>query len=261
MINFILNFLVIFISLNVATYASQTDKLDLGQEDQRIHVFTGYDTRAPIGHHICEQSIIEHSSQPVSVAPLYLSTIKTIFTRSKEPTQLTDFTYSRFIVPYLCGYKGWSIFMDGNDMMVRDDIAKLWALRDERYAVMVVKHPEFQGMHSFMGKEIQSYPMLNWSSMMLLNNAKCQALTREYVNTAGYYDLHQFKWLENLDLIGDLPNTWNHLVGYYSPRSEAAIVHWTLGAPYQEGEFSKVEHTDEWFELRHRLVATKSPQK
>ena len=221
-----------------------------------IPIFMGYDSRAPIGHHVCEQSIMKHSSLPVSITPLYLSTIKKFFTREKSPTQLTDFTYSRFIVPSLCGYKGWAIFMDGNDMMLREDIAKLWALRDDRYAVMVVKHPEFKGTHSFMGKSIASYPMFNWSSMMLINCEKCTRLTPEYVNTADYYDLHQFKWLDSPDLIGELPSTWNHLVGYYEPLPNAALVHWTLGAPYQGGDFAKTEHAEEWFQLRNEITTT-----
>lgn len=224
-------------------------------EGHLIPIFTGYDRRAPIGHHICEESILQHSTQPVTVTPLYLSTLKGAFDRDRTPTQLTDFTYSRFIVPYLCNYKGWAIFIDGNDMMLREDIAKLWQLRDERYAVMVVKHPEFQGTHSFMSQSIQTYPMLNWSSMMLFNNEKCRQLTREYVHTAGYYDLHQFKWLDDPSQIGDLPSTWNHLVKYYEPSPDAALVHWTLGAPYQGGEFAKTEHAKEWFELYQKFTS------
>ena len=62
-----------------------------------------------------------------------------MLTRERNPLQSTDFSFSRFLVPYLCGYEGWSLFMDC-DMLMLDDIAELWALRDERYAVQVVKH-------------------------------------------------------------------------------------------------------------------------
>lgn len=242
--------LLMFVSIHKKETSAATDP-----STPLIRIFTGYDSRAAIGHHVCEQSIMKHSSLPVSITPLYLSTIKRVFTRKKSPTQLTDFTYSRFIVPHLCGYKGWAIFMDGNDMILREDIAKLWALRDDRYAVMVVKHPEFKDDYSFMGKSIPSYPMLNWSSMMLINCEKCTRLTPEYVNTADYYELHQFKWLESQELIGKLPNTWNHLVGYCPSRPDAALVHWTLGAPYQGGEFAKTEHAEEWFKIRDEIIS------
>lgn len=62
-----------------------------------------------------------------------------IFSRERNPLQSTDFSFTRFLTPYLSDYQGWSIFIDC-DMLVLDDIAKLLALRDQRYAVQVVKH-------------------------------------------------------------------------------------------------------------------------
>ena len=53
---------------------------------------------------------------------------------------------------------------------------------------------------------------------MLFNNARCRALTPEYVNSATGLELHQFKWLGGDALIGELPHRWNHLVGYDPPR-------------------------------------------
>jgi hypothetical protein len=135
-------------------------------------------------------------------------------------------------------------------MLIRDDIAKLFAMRDDRFAVMVVKHPQFTDEdHTFMGNTIKTYPMFNWSSVMLFNNAKCKKLTPELVNTAKRLDLHQFKWLESPELIGELPSGWNHLVGYYEPRPGVSLVHWTKGAPFQGDEFAKTEYTEEWFNM------------
>ena len=51
---------------------------------------------------------------------------------------LTPFTYSRFLVPQLCNYEGWALFLD-LDMLVQGDIAELFDLADESQAVMVVK--------------------------------------------------------------------------------------------------------------------------
>lgn len=221
---------------------------------QPIRCFLGYDRRSPIGHHICEQSIIENSTQAIAITPLYLSTLKHIFTREREPNQLTDFTFSRFLVPFLSGYHGWSLFLDGNDMLILGDMAELWKLRDAQYAIMVVKHPEFKGEHSFMGNSHFTYSRWNWSSVILFNNAKCRALTPLYVNTADYYDLHQFKWIQDSSLIGELPNNWNHLVGYYPPRADVQLIHWTLGLPNQESEFENSEHAEKWFQYKKKLT-------
>jgi hypothetical protein len=88
---------------------------------------------------------------------------------------------------------------------------------------------------------------------MLFNNTKCKALTPDYVNTATGLQLHQFKWLGDDELIGALPATWNHLVGYSAPRADAANVHYTLGGPYFE-EFRDCEHAQAWFAERAHSI-------
>jgi len=47
---------------------------------------------------------------------------------------------------------------------------------------------------------------------MLLNNERCKALTLDYVNRATGLELHQFKWLQDDDLIGELPHVY-HIAG------------------------------------------------
>ena len=104
-----------------------------------INVFIGYDPREAVAFSVLAFSIHRRASQPVCITPLMLSQLKDDYTRERHPLQSTDFSFTRFLTPYLSGYNGWSVFMDC-DMLVLDDIAKLWALRDERYAVQVVKH-------------------------------------------------------------------------------------------------------------------------
>ena len=104
-----------------------------------IRIFVGYDPREAVAYHVLCHSIIARSSEPVAIAPLALQNLKKVFTREKHALQSTEFSFSRFLVPYLSSYDGWSIFCDC-DMLMLDDIAKLWALRDDRFAVQVVKH-------------------------------------------------------------------------------------------------------------------------
>ena len=161
-----------------------------------------------------------------------LSQLADTFTRKRDPLQSTDFSMSRFLTPYLSNYQGWSLFTDC-DMIMRDDIAKLWQLRDDRYAVMCVQHDYVpKDTEKFLGEKQTKYQKKNWSSVILFNNSKCKALTPDYVNTATGLELHQFKWLQGDHLIGALPAKWNHLVGEYAPNPDAALVHYTLGGPY-----------------------------
>ena len=76
-----------------------------------IDVFIGYDEGEKIAYHILAESIRRNSSEPVSITPLCLSNIPD-FTREKQENQSTDFAFSRFMVPYLRSYTGYSIFMD-----------------------------------------------------------------------------------------------------------------------------------------------------
>ena len=218
-----------------------------------ISVYIGYDPREAVAFSVLAYSIQARATEPVAVAPLMLPQLKRVLTRERHPLQSTDFSFSRFLTPYLSGYAGWSVFMDC-DMLVLDDIAGLWKLRDERYAVMVVKHDHVpKETTKFLGEPQSKYEKKNWSSVMLFNNAKCRALTPEYVNRATGLELHQFKWLGDDGLIGSLPDRWNHLVGYNAPRKDAALVHYTLGGPYFP-EFRDCEYAKEWFAERDAML-------
>lgn len=138
-------------------------------------------------------------------------------------------------------------------MLMREDIARLWALRDPHYAVQVVKH-QYQPKDGtkFLGAVQTTYEKKNWSSVMLFNCAACKALTPEYVNSATGLQLHQFKWLPSDDMIGELPSIWNHLVGEYERKASAALVHYTVGGPYFS-EYRQCDFADEWFAEREGL--------
>jgi hypothetical protein len=141
------------------------------------------------------------------------------------------------------------------DMLMREDIARLWALRDDRYAVQVVQHEHVPKEEvKFLGAVQTKYQKKNWSSVMLMNCGRCRALTPEYVNTASGLELHQFKWLGDDGLIGSLPARWNHLVGFDEPSAEAALVHYTIGGPYFD-EYSDCEYAAEWFAERDDMLA------
>ena len=218
-----------------------------------IRVYIGYDPREAVAFSVLSYSIQARASEPVLVAPLMLSQLKGVLTRERHPLQSSDFSFSRFLTPYLSGYSGWSVFMDC-DMLMLDDIAALYRLRDDRYAVMVVKHDHVpRETVKFLGEPQSKYEKKNWSSVILFNNAGCRALTPEYVNSASGLELHQFKWLGDDGLIGALPDRWNHLVGYSAPRRDAALVHYTQGGPYFD-EYRDCEYSREWFAERDAML-------
>ena len=77
-------------------------------DDEMLSIFIGYDPKEAIAYHACVQSIIQNTTVPVSITPLCLSNIPE-FKRELQPNQSTEFAFSRFFVPYLSDYKGWSL--------------------------------------------------------------------------------------------------------------------------------------------------------
>ena len=217
-----------------------------------IRVFIGFDPNESVAYNVLAYSIVKYASQPVAITPIKLTHLKDVFKRERSSLQSTEFSFSRFLAPYLCDYQGWAIFMD-NDMLFRDDIAKLWDLRDENYAVQVVQHEHAAKEGTkFLNMPQTAYQKKNWSSVMLLNCARCKTLTPEYVNTASGLELHQFKWLNGDHEIGALPHRWNHLVDYDPYNADAGNVHFTLGGPFFE-EFRNCDYADDWRAMKDEM--------
>jgi lipopolysaccharide biosynthesis glycosyltransferase len=212
---------------------------------QPLRIFIGYDSNEITACHTLIQSVLAHASVPVAFTPVALSGLNGIFARERNNLQSTEFSFSRFLTPYLSGYEGWSLFVDC-DILFRDDVAKLFAMKDEQASVMVCQHDYTPSSEVKFLNHIQTvYAKKNWSSVMLFNNARCRSLTPDYVNTASGLELHQFKWLASEDEIGALPLDWNWLVGEYAHKADAKAVHFTLGGPYFT-EFADCDYAAEW---------------
>lgn len=214
-----------------------------------LQIFIGFEQLEAVAYHTLCHSILSRASVPVSITPVKRSLVKEFHDRPIDAKQSNEFSFTRFLVPYLSDYSGVSLFMDC-DMLVTGDIKELFDLYDPSCAVQVVKH-DYTPKNSvkYLDTIQYPYPKKNWSSVMLFNNAKCKALTPEYVNTASGLELHQFKWLEDESLIGGLPKRWNHLVSEYAPDDEARIIHYTVGGPYFY-EYRTCEHASKWFQER-----------
>lgn len=184
-----------------------------------MRIFIGFDPRQPLAYTVCQSSIIRRASKPVEITPLVLSALAPFNRRG-----LTEFTYSRFLVPQICGYLGDALFLDA-DIIVLDDIYKLLEDRGPLASVHVVQN----------AREYE------WASVMLFTNPMCRKLTSEYVTNSNPFLM---EWPAS---IGDLPSHWNHLVGYDPPRTDAKIVHFTQGIPCWP-ETDGCEYTKQWKE-------------
>lgn len=210
-----------------------------------LQVYVGFDPRETVAFYTLAHSILRRSSIPVSIAPLMQSQLRDIYKRPRGPTESTEFSLTRFLVPALSGYRGWSVFMDC-DMLCLADIAELTKEMDAAKSVVVRQHdyvPKTQ--RKFLNQVQTKYQRKNWSSLMLFNNERCRALTPDYVNSASGLELHRFAWTQD-GLIGDLPREWNWLVGEYDHAPGMKLVHYTLGGPWFE-EYRDCDYAAEWF--------------
>ncbi|MQL95411.1 hypothetical protein Taro_028078 [Colocasia esculenta] len=232
-------------------------------------VFVGYDPREDLAYEVCRRSILKRASVPVEVIPIRQPELRAagLFWRERGRTESTEFSFTRFLTPYLAGYKGWAMFVDC-DFLYLADVSELAALADDRYAVMCVHHEYAPKETVKMDGAIQTvYPRKNWSSMVLYNCGhpkNVEALTPEAVSTRTGAFLHRFQWLDDAD-IGEIPFVWNFLVGHNKvvegdPATYPKAIHYTSGGPWFEA-YKDCEFADLWVqeleELKEEEAAAK----
>lgn len=198
-----------------------------------IRLFAGYDEREAVGFHCFVSSVIRRATKPVCIHPLAANGL---------PVGSNAFTYSRFLVPFLMGFKGHAIFADASDMIMLGDVAELDGLYDDRFAVQVVKHQEYKTKHpiKYRGTDMQcpnlSYARKNWTSLMILNceHSYWRCLDIRTLSSVAGLSLLQLGGLKLKDgesEVGGLPPEWNVLVDEGQESEGAKLLHWTAGIP------------------------------
>lgn len=184
-----------------------------------LRIFIGFDPRQPIALQVLMHSIYRKASKPVAITPLVLKQLPV------KRTGLTEFTYTRYVVPYLCSYHGTALFMDA-DMLCMGDVTEIPEIADPQLkAVCVVKHKNLR---------------FEWPSVMYFQNHLCKKLTLDEIERGTPQTL---SWAG--EGVGELPGEWNHLVGYDAPRADAKLVHFTQGIPCWP-ETQDSEYAMEW---------------
>lgn len=233
-------------------------------------IWVGYDPREDDAYQVAKRSIQINTRSPIPIRPILLHEMRQrglywrhhdrrlnnqLWDIVSDAPMSTEFAISRFLTPNLADMHGWALFMDC-DFMARYDVAVLFENADDRYAVMVVKHPTriFPGT-KMDGQAQTRYPCKNWSSLMLFNcrHPSNLKLTPHLISTVPGRDLHRFCWLEPHE-IGELDSDWNHLVGLDPPNPFARMAHFTLGIPRMNG-YQDSEFADEWFGYLSRCAA------
>lgn len=227
-----------------------------------LNIFCGFDQREAPGYHVFCESVIHRSSVAVAFTPMPAGELA---------TGTNEFTMSRFLVPFLMGYKGRAVFFDAADMICLADVREMREILDDMRpseSVRVVHHNyRTKNKIKYIGTPMESpnidYVRKNWASAMAINcehpdwlNAKPGTLTRD--------NMGHFLQLSHLstESIGELPPRWNVLVdeGQLDTAEDLnpAILHWTAGIPAFE-HYKHAPCADLWrleWERTYRLFHT-----
>jgi lipopolysaccharide biosynthesis glycosyltransferase len=237
--------------------------------EDKIKIFIGYDSREDIAYQVARHSILETTKRPddIEIIPLKLDELRAsnMYWREEDKLGSTEFTFSRFLIPELCNFDGWALFIDC-DFLFKVGVEKLFEKAEDQYAVMCVHHDYTPTEGEKMdGKQQVQYPRKNWSSMVLWNcsHPANKKLTKELVNnpsTTGKY-LHRFSWLDD-SLIGKIRHDWNWLVGWYKSPEDGhpAALHYTEGGPWFK-EYETCEYAADWLLVERSLTKQKQKTK
>ncbi|KAF7835274.1 protein CDI [Senna tora] len=223
-------------------YVSTKRSASVRMSSKPFKIFVGYDPREEDAYQVCRHSILKRSSIPVEIIPIKQADLreKGFYWRERGQLESTEFSFSRFLTPFLANYEGWAMFVDC-DFLYLADIKELRDLIDDKYAVMCVQHDYAPKESTKMDGAVQTvYPRKNWSSMVLYNCAhpKNRVLNPDTVNTQTGAFLHRFQWLEDHE-IGSVPFVWNFLEGHNKvddkdPTTSPKAIHYTRGGPWFE---------------------------
>lgn len=218
-------------------------------------IFIGYDSRESIAYEVCKQSLIDTCkySHELEIQPIILNELQEqgIYTRHADTLASTEFTFSRFLVPYLSDFQGWALFVDC-DFLFLEDVRNLFDKKSDKFAIMCAKH-DYQPSNQMKmdGKQQIVYPRKNWSSCVLWNcsHASNKVLTKDFINdntVTGQY-LHRFQWLPDSE-IGEFSHEWNWLVNWYKEPTDGKpkALHFTEGGPWFK-DYARCEYAVEWY--------------
>jgi hypothetical protein len=187
--------------------------------DSPMKVYVGTEIEQMLPMKVLEYSICKHMSMSADIVPLHKALseagipIPTLTNRKHWPR--TPFSFQRFAIPALNGYKGRAIYLD-SDMQVFRDIKELWMWPFGDAQILAAREPAGSGRRSQFSVMVMNCERLDWDVEKLVR--------RMDEEDWSYEDLvYHMKPAEAISQ--SLPSEWNDLERYSERRT--ALTHYT----------------------------------
>lgn len=207
-----------------------------------IRVFVGTDAVQMLGVRMLEYSIKKFTPMSVDVVPLDDRDVPVPL--KPENRSRTGFSFCRFRIPELCGYKGRAIYMDA-DMQVFTDLTALWNWPMKGADVLYCRQPPERGRAPQYSVMLMDCADLDWNIGRIIEGLD-----------KGLYDYDDL--MRNCCILADdlktmeLPAEWNSLE-LYEPGS-TCLIHYT-DMPTQPWVSNRNPHGSLWYALVKEAVA------
>lgn len=190
-----------------------------------IRVFVGADRSQQMAIAVLEHSIRRHTKELVEVIPMV--DLEVPVPVDPRNWARTGFSFSRFCIPKLAGYRGRAIYMDA-DMQVFKDIRELWEIPFNGQKVLIQKEVKYLDQTLKLSNAPQK--RIKQCAVMLLD---CERLDWDIERIvaqldAGEYDyenlIYELCVLAEEDIGYEVPFEWNSLEHF---DANTRLIHYT----------------------------------
>ena len=180
-----------------------------------VRVYVGSTEAQMLSVKVLEYSIRKHASMSVQVFPLHEGT--TPFSLPKDPANRprTPFSFQRFFIPKLAGFRGRAIYVD-SDMQVFKDIRGLWTLPFNGADLLAAREPGDTSRKPQFSVMLLDCAALRWELDDIVERLDRGELTYETL-------MYQMAVARNVR--ADIDPEWNSLERY--EEGKTALLHYT----------------------------------
>ena len=200
--------------------------LDYAPLVEPMRVFVGVDDSSMLAFRTLEYSIRKHATKPVQVTPML--NLPVPMPKSPRNQPRTGFSFSRFLIPQLCNYRGKALYLD-SDMQVFGDLTELWQIPLGGAKVLCTFQPEppdaWKDNPEFHSGRQMSVMMLDCSRL----DWDIQAIVRDLDDGKITYEQLMFDLcvVKPEDIADTIPPEWNSLERYEPGATK--LLHYTVG--------------------------------